>query len=240
MLTLAVLLLMSAIGSAAQEIVTSRAVIPVVGSVRGVGGIEWRSDVAIRNDLPANVEILMTLVSLPDEPFYFTTIPAGQTITFNNIVRDTFGLDGVLSPLVVQTFAPMSVTVGSIAYGIRGAELTEPQVIQAFYGNGIPHFQTLPSLARNDTFRTNIGISNLGDSKATIVMALQRVAGRNVAVLSMDIAPRSHMQLPLELFFPLIAESDGLALVVEQTGEVLVYGSVLANATSNGRFVAPR
>ncbi|MBV9496001.1 MAG: hypothetical protein JOZ54_17270, partial [Acidobacteria bacterium] len=92
-----------ALGQEQQPPVTTSVVVPVVGSTDGPGDMRWRTDVFLRNDLRTEATVSLALPTAPDQPAVITTIPPGQTVSFPDIVGQTFGMDTVLSPLVIET-----------------------------------------------------------------------------------------------------------------------------------------
>ncbi len=238
---LAAILFMFALSVTAQELTVSEAIVPVVGSTPGLGNVVWSTDVALQNPMPYDVEVVLSLVGVPDDPFLFTTIRAGDTMALTDLSRLTFGVFGRLAPLRVQTLAATSVTVAAVVHGMTVDGPTEPEVLTVQYGKFRPMLVTVPALIVNAQFRTNIGLVNPSETEAIVILALQKVPGRNIGVVSRVIPPRTHLQLPLQSFFPLLTEGENISLVVEHTNpEAYVYASVIANATNNARYYGPR
>lgn len=220
------------------EFEVSRAVVPVAGSVRGVGDVEWRTDVVITNPFPADVEVILTMPALPNEPFFMTTIPARATVRLVDIARQAFGTTGRLSPLVVHTLGPVSVAIGAEAYPVREGLATYRQAIpamQVMAGVGLHRFAPL---AMNERYRTNIGLVNLGETETAITLAVQRVAGRNLASTTIPIPPRSLVHAPLRGLFPLLPDGDHIILIAQSaSADTDVYASVIENETQRAVFV---
>lgn len=214
------------------------AVIPVIGHVAGFEGVEWRSDVAVRNDLSYPVEIFLTVPGIPGEPFIMQTLAPGESVTFTDASATTFGTTGYLSPLVVQTPGKQSVSVLATAYGIKGGKVTRTQIIPAVYGTTGPGTRTLRGLSFGNEYRTNIGLGNLGETPVTVSLALQRVAGRNVALTTVVLPPHSLVHESLQKFFPLVTEGSDFSVVFDspQPGSY-AYASVILNSTNDGTFV---
>ena len=214
------------------------AVIPVIGHVAGFEGVEWRSDVAVRNDLAYPVEIVLSVPGVPGEPFLMQTLAPGESVTFTDASATTFGTTGYLSPLVVQTPGTQSVSVLATAYGIKDGKVTRTQIIPAVYGTTGPGSRSLRGLSFGNEYRTNIGLGNLGDTPVTLSLALQRVAGRNVAVTTVVLPPHSLIHEALQKFFPLVTEgSDFIVVVDSPTPGSYAYASVILNSTNDGTFV---
>ena len=113
---LALVAMLMPIGASAQdEQPTSTAVVPLVGTVTGIGGVHWRTDVELRNPFGSDLDVAVTLPTIADAPFLFFTMTSGQTIVLNDIMHEAFGLDETLAPLVVTTGAELT-SVIAIAF----------------------------------------------------------------------------------------------------------------------------
>lgn len=215
-------------------------VVPVVGSVFGAGLVHWKTDVELHNDQGTDVDVVLMLPAAPDQPFLSTTIPAGGTTRFRDVVGEAFGIEAALSPLLVITTGRRSVSIQATAYAMRGAELVTAEPIVPTYAAAAFPFRMLNNLSFSEDFRTNIGIANLGATEASFTLALQRLPGRNVAVTHINVPPNSLWHVPVQAFFPLITNGGDFSVLVE-TGspETYVYASVIDNETTAARFVAP-
>src|SRR5512138_3534378 len=122
-----VLMIVTAADAVAPQ--TVRVIVPVVGSVTGVGGARWLTDVVLRNDFKTEATVSLTLPTAPDQPFIIVTIPPGEALRFGNVVGEAFGMDSALSPLVIETLGNRSITVSATTYAVRGTEVSPPQPI---------------------------------------------------------------------------------------------------------------
>jgi hypothetical protein len=238
---LVALLLTAAPLAAQEETPTTSVLVPIVGSVLGANEMRWKTDIVLVNDMSSDIDVALELPTAPDSPAIITTLGPGQTQAFPDVVGEAFGLQQTLSPLLITTSGRRSVTVRATVYGLRGAETTEPQPITLNFGSSWYHYRALDGLSFNDEERTNLGIVNLGQTEANIVLALQRVPGRNVAVTRVTLPPRSNWHLPIQMYFPMIARGTGFTVIMETTArDTHAYASVIANSSSNARFVQPR
>ena len=237
---LLLLLVLAAGPLAAQEVAT--AVVPVVGSVFGATMVRWKTDVEIVNDTGADVDFSMELPLAPELAEMATTLSRGQSLRYPDVTGQLFGLDHILSPLVVRTFGRRSVTVRARVYAIReGGEPSPAAPIQTFVGSAFYPVRVLDGLAFSDEFRTNIGLVNFGERDADFVLALQRIPGRTIAATPVRVRAGSMVHTSIQSLFPLISDGSGFSVVVETPfPETYVYGSVIESATHAGRFVAPR
>jgi hypothetical protein len=220
---------------------TVSVIVPVVGNTDGPNNMRWKTDIELHNDLRTEATVSLALPTAPDQPAIITTIPPGQTVRFPDIVGQTFGFERVLSPLVVETMGRRSVTIRATAYGMRGTEIFQPQPISINYQSGVASpLRMLNGLSFSDTYRTNIGLANLGSEPATFTLALQRLANRNVAISRIPVAPNTLYHIAIQTLFPLITAGDDFSIIVEGSSpDTYVYASVIDNETNAAHFVQP-
>ncbi len=214
--------------------------VPVVGSVAGPNDVRWKTDVEVRNEMREEVFVALKLPTAPDMPTVGFTLPPGGIQRFTDVVGEAFAMDAALSPLIVETMGKRSVRVSANVYGIRGNTVTRAQTIPIAYTEATYPLRTLNGLSFSDVFRTNLGLVNLGERDAAFTLALQRLSGRNIAVSRMTVSPNSLVHTSIQSLFPLITKGDDFSVVVESSApNTYVYGSVIENATSEARFIAP-
>jgi hypothetical protein len=229
-----------AVPAAAQEIAT--AVVPVVGSVFGATMVRWKTDVEIVNDTGGDVDFSIELPMAPELAEMATRLPRGATLRYPDVVGQLFGLDHVLSPLIVRTLGRRSVTVRANVYAVHASgPPAAPQPLTTVYGSSFYPVRVLDGLAFSDDFRTNIGLVNFGDTDADFVLALQRLPGRTIAVSPVRVRAGSLVHTSIQSLFPLISKGNGFLVVVETPSrDTYVYGSVIESATQSGTFIPPR
>jgi hypothetical protein len=233
-------ILLFATSAAAQTPQSVSVLVPIVGSVIGPGAVRWKTDVNLHNDSRDEMFVALRLPTAPDQPTIAFTLPPGGTQRFADVVGEAFALESALSPLIVETMGKRTVRVAATAYAIREADVTRGEPIPIVYSYASYPFRTLNNLSFSDLFRTNIGIVNLGDREATFTLGLQRLAGRNIAVARMTTPPISLTHTAIQSLFPLIAKGDNFDVVIETSApNTYVYASVIENATSEARFIAP-
>jgi hypothetical protein len=236
----AIAALLWAASAAAQTPQTVSVLVPIVGSVIGPNEVRWKTDIELHNDSGEEMFVALRLPTAPDQPTIAFTLPAGGTQRFADVVAEAFGVDAALSPLVVETMGKRSVRVSATAYGIRGSDITRGEPIPITYSEASYPLRTLHNLSFSDIFRTNLGLVNLGDHQASFTLALQRVAGRNIAVARISIPPNALAHTAIQTLFPLIMKGDDFNVVIETSSpSTYVYASVIENATSEARFIAP-
>ena len=216
-----------------------KALIPIVGSVRGANEIQWRTDVELVNNTGAEATVAISLPTVPDQPMILLTIAPSSTQRFTDVVGEAFGLEAAMSPLLVQTAGRRSVGVRAFAYGIRGGEVFRPEPIAITYGDAFYPARYLQGLSFSDNFRTNIGLANLGDQPAQFALALQRLPGRNLTISRVTIPPNTLWHQSVQMLFPLITSGDDFSVLVETFAhDTYVYASVVDNVTNEARFVS--
>jgi hypothetical protein len=239
-LTMALILV--AATAAAQDLPpVSTTVVPVVGSTFGVSMARWLTDVEIVNETGFPADVAIELSSVPDAPVFFLTLGPGQTQRFTDIVGQAFGLEAALSPLRVTTGGRRAVTVRATAYAVGGAEISPLQPISVYRSETWFPIRVLDGLAFSDELRTNIGIANLGDQDANLVLGLQRVPGRNVALSHLRVAAGTLLHTSIQSIFPMITKGNGFSVVVETSArQTHVYASVIRNSDNGASFITPR
>ena len=227
----------SAAGQTAGDIAT--VVVPVVGSVVGENFISWKTDLELVNDSAAEVIVALEPVG-HDDRMLVESIEPGGSRRYPDLVGATFGLEGVLAPLVIRTSGRRSVIIRATAYGTRGNESFPPLPIPINYTPVYAPSRVLTGLAFSPEYRTNIGLANLGTRPAEVVLGLQRIAGRTIAVQRLVLPPNSLRHEAIQHLFPLITKGDDFAIVIETSSrDVHTYASVLQNATNAAKFVPP-
>jgi len=227
----------------APELPSATVMVPVVGKVYGAGSVQWRTDVDLINTLGRDVMVMLTLPTAPGDQFLGVPLPSGATEHISDVIA-SFSMDRALSPLKVTTLnSRQSIRVSATVYAVKLDDPTgplHPEPIAVTYGDPFFPIRTLYGLSFSDSFRTNVGIANLGETPALFTIALQRVSGRNIAVTQLTVPPGTLWHTSIQALFPLITKGDDFSLLIE-TGyrQTYVYASVIENATNDARFIEP-
>lgn len=234
-----VLLLLSATGAAQETEDITTVIVPVVGSVVGERQVTWKTDLELINDSAAEVIVALEPVGHDDRTIIEAIEPGGVR-RYPDLVGAVFGLDGALVPLAVRTMGRRSVGVRATAYGTRGTESFTPLPIPVNYSYAWAPSRVLSGLNFSDDYRTNVGLANLGAEPAEIVLGLQRIAGRTLAVQRLTLPPNTLRHIAIQVLFPLITKGSDFSIVVETPSrETHLYASVIENTTNAARFVQP-
>ena len=213
-------------------------IVPVVGNTLGANGVVWKTDLELHNDQPNEVIVAIELANPPN--FVSQTLAPGETLRMQDVVGQSFGVEGSPSPLIIRTSGRRSILIRAIAYGVRGGEVFPPHEIAVQYRPVFFPTRVLHNLAFSDDYRTNIGLANLGTRSADFILALQRLNGRNLAVTRVSIPANSLWHFSVQSAFPLITKGENFSVLIETSSpDTYVYGSVVENATNAGRFIEP-
>lgn len=218
---------------------------PSVAHAPGAGGTQWRTNVAVVN--PAASAANVTLTFLPygggGTPLERTVqLGSGATVEWNDILVSLFDVNPVSSvkgslrivgdgPLVLgsRTYNQTSTgTFGQFYPAVTGWDALLPG------GTGI-----VASLKKTTTFRSNLGVVNLGASEARVRVTLRDGSGTAIGVpVEAEVPPGRYWQWD-DVFAPRYTGAGERPLayaVVEQIGgsaPVWFYGSVVDNATGD-------
>jgi hypothetical protein len=214
-------------------------VVPVVGSITGANEVRWKTDLEVHNTEAREVTAIIELALDPDR-FVMQQLAPGQRLRFIDVMGELFGVDGMLSPLIVRTSGRRSVVIRASTYGTRGGEVYPATPIAINYGTTYAPRRVLQNLSFSDDYRTNIGLANLGTEPAEFLLALQRIPGRNLALTRVPVPPTALWHFSIQQAFPLITQGENFSVVVETSAtDTQVYGSVIENATHTARFIDP-
>jgi hypothetical protein len=234
----AIFLVAPALAGHAQQSVS--VIVPVVGSSTGPFETKWKTNVVLRNELKTEATVALSLPVAPEQPAILLTIPPGREQQFTDVVGEAFGLDNVLSPLVVQTLGTRSVRVHAAAYALKGGQASMPQPVPVTDANSFAQLRTLGPLSYSDTRRTNIGLINLGEREAVITLALRAQSGEIVGGTRSVLGPNGMSHLAVQLMFPAMKNGDNYSVLVETAArDTYVYASVIDNKTNEADFIVP-
>jgi hypothetical protein len=237
----AILLLLGAAAAEAADAPNVSVLVPIVGSIVGMNNVRWKTDVDLFNESRSEANVMLSLPAAPDQPFILVTMAPGSAQHFGDIVASTFGMSEVLSPLKITTIeSSRSVRVAANVYGVYEAGVTRPEPIAITYSATYFPLRALAGLSFSDTFRTNIGLANLGEHEAVFTLALQRVTGRNVAVTRYRVSANALVHTSVQSLFPMITKGDDFTVLVETSApNTYVYAAVVDNETNQTHFIQP-
>ena len=228
-----------ALAGAAEEPPITTIVVPVVGNVLGENEVRWKTDVELQNTQREDLIVALEPAGYEDRTIVETIEPGGVR-RYTDVVQQAFGLDSLLAPLVVRTAGRKPVTVRVTAYGVRGNETFPAMPIPIEYTPPFAPARVLEGLSFSANYRTNVGLANLGAKEAEVVLGLQRLPGRTLAMSRLKLGAGSLQHVSIQTLFPLITKGDDFSIVVETSApDIHCYASVIENATNFARFIPP-
>ena len=238
-------------------------VIPAVGLTAGGGGTMWTSSVYVFNPQPYTLRISITYLprfgEIGDE--ILLELPANMTAVTENVLRDWFETTGSGSllfatfpednPDVEDDILARSFLVRSRTFNTGGSGGT--------YGQGIPGTYVgllddgISSIAEGVTnigtpgingFRTNVGVANLSEETAWLLVVVYDEEGQVVGdtfnnPLEFTVNPYAYDQQPL----PIVGTNLTLEFFLDDpSGDAVVfpYVSVVDNRSGDATYIEPK
>lgn len=216
--------------------------IPVAAHVRGVGGSVWRTDVAILNPHagPASAEVRLRNGG---EIWTMTVvIPAGAAHALEDVVDQLVGGNGQGS---IEVISDLGVTVTSRTYNVASTGTFGQSLDGLSPGVGLEPGRraVVGPLQENVSFRTNIGVLNMGQVPLTTRIELYDSAGTLVGFYDLAVPPGEVRQdgRPYSARFARSDIAGGYAIVTLESGALAwAYASVIDAGTGDPTTVAMR
>ena len=162
----------------------SRVVFPTVGTVPGVGGAYWRSDLMLHNPWKETISLDLRYVAGDVRAHRNVILGAGQSIVWPDVVRTFFGAPesrGVLWIEYRGTNAPVArVKTSDVAHEAK-ATIDAPLTLAGSATAGTPSDDlTIFGLPSTKDRRINIGIVNVGAIPATFRITARSRTGQPI------------------------------------------------------------
>ena len=225
---------------------TTTSVVPAVARINGVGGTVWVSDVTFANPHSTSVEVELTYLprdldntGAPTRQFI---VGPGQSMTLGDVVQGTFETHGS-GALLVQAQRPLVVVSRTFNDTPDG---TFGQFIAGFDNRGAIHAGQvgyLMMLEESESFRSNLGLINLGLDQVMVEVLFVDPSGSDLGVLSYTLPPLGVIQsnrVLRELTNLDVAGFRAEVRVLTPEGRVMAYGSVVDNLSGDPTFVDTR
>lgn len=212
------------------------------------GALHWRTDMRIFNPGTAKVDGTLTFTPSGHLPPPVPTsiplsIPAGQVVALDDVLHSKFAQTniggaiqfkpGVESPLVVsaRTFdQDVAGTYGQFVPAVTAADGV---------GRGDLPLQLL-QVEESDNFRTNVGITEVTGSPATVEISAVVPEAKVSGVITADLGPNEFIQynsIMKSLGYPIAYNVRVSIKVIAGTGRVAGYASVIDNRTADPTYV---
>jgi hypothetical protein len=199
--------------------------VPVAAHTDGANGSQWRSELGLLNpgSRSASVEVRF---HGPDTVMSSSIgVPAGAQSVLSDVVGQ-LGASGqgaleVIADrplmLTARTYNQVAPDAGCFANGTQGQDYP---VLDASGGLEAGQSAFLPALEEDDAYRTNIGVVNMGEANATVLVELFDGAGTKLAEFTRQLQPGRWKQesQPFRNLAGQTAMSAGYARVTVQSG----------------------
>ncbi|RLE28230.1 MAG: hypothetical protein DRJ65_00395 [Acidobacteria bacterium] len=209
--------------------------IPVAAHLTGFGGSVWRSDVAIHNGCGQSAEIEITLHHSGGTSSQSLTVAAGASVLLEDVVADLVSgnISGSLEIVSDQVLTIRSRTFNQADTGTFGQSL---DAVVEDDGIDFARSAIVGQLLENQTFRSNIGVINMGGIDAEVEIELFDRFGASVGTFELDVPAGRVIQdgRPFSARFGRNDIEGGFARVMVLRGtDVFAYGSVVDNDTGD-------
>lgn len=218
--------------------------VPVSAQTTGAGSSYWRTELTIFNASPfsANVDFVFLPNPGGTPMSRSTVILANRSVTWDNVLRDLFGLTSSTGAIGIQATNPAGTP------DLRVSSRTFTTADKGTYGQFVPDVATsipakmyITGIDSNAQFRTNVGFVNRSDAAVSSNVTLLDSGGGVIATRSVSFPPKSFQQYALSsLFSALSAQSKtGMSMVVQSSmaDAVTSYASVIDNRTQDPVFL---
>ncbi|MGV8039355.1 MAG: PKD domain-containing protein [Thermoanaerobaculaceae bacterium] len=215
------------------------------GHLAGAAGSNWVSDAVLHN--PATAEATTFLYFLrkgingTNASGVRAKVPAGQSVKLADLVLATFGQSSASGAVLVGSDRPLVVTsrtYNTAAAGTYGQYIEGYPTAQAVAG--IEEVRLI-GLARNATYRTNIGFANATGSALDVTVELRRADGSLLGTKPVRVEPWSYGQ-ENDIVAAFSQSVDNLHAIVrasQTSARYFTYASVIDGRTNDPIQVVP-
>ncbi len=210
------------------------------------GGAFWKTDLSIRNKGTSAASVIVKFLGQSSDgrggPERSVSVPAGQTVTWRDVLSSLFGLTNDFGPILVRASTANLAILGQ-TWTAGGA---------GTYGQSVPVLSTDELIGstpksilgvRQDTFfRTNLMLANATESTAAVTVQLVSTAGAVLKTLNVSLGPLSRAQYNVGGDFGYPNLSDAVFVISSPTAGARIgaYASVIDAGTADPRTLLPR
>lgn len=221
--------------------VTYRYLLPGVAHNPGVGGTMWRTSSAAVNRGASDALLRLRFTGSDGSTIERAlTLPSGTTHEWSNILETLFGLASSTSSsgiIEVTSSTPIFITSRTFNQTASGTYGQYYPSLTATEGLGPGRLGVLPQLKKNASFRTNIGVVNLGTAPCTALIKLHGATGTQVGVTKQLAVDPGRWRQQTDIFADTGAGNQNVAYAtVEVQGAsdlVWAYASVIDGSTGD-------
>lgn len=213
-------------------------VLPVVGSVAGSFGSQFRTTIQLTN--PTNATINGRFVFHPinttgsdSDPDELYTLTAHKSVLLHPI-ETIFGTTGVGS-IDVITFGTAPPVISTRVFNDTGATGTsgfseDAVAVENALGIDQTGYVTLPDDL--DNYRMNIGIRTLA-AGATLSITYSQLSGATIASKTLSLGPNRLTQVPVQDFTGSAPAADASIAIKVTAGNAIIYSTTTDNRTND-------
>lgn len=228
-----------------NQVLSNRYVVPGVANLLGANNSNFHTDMRVFNAGTTSVPVTMSFSGNGNAaPFNFTLAP-GEIRTFNDVVKNTFNLNGAGGAIVATTQSNSSLVLTARTYSIAPTGGTFGQFIP-----GVTPAQAIglnesalniTQLEQSPAFRSNAGVVEVTGQAATVRLSLYNPDAKSVPSIDVPLAPNQFVQLGnvFSTAFPGASVYNGRisAQVIGGTGKISAYGSLIDNRSNDPAFI---
>lgn len=254
-------LLIAPVVARAQSVYSDTYVIPAVSHTAGQNGT-WMSDVVITNfqSVPLNVQLIFVESGENNADNIFpvmtstingsVTVGANSTILLRDVVNGYRGKQYVSGALILGGDAPFAVTSRSYLVTVNGTTVGQTVTpARDFFDNSIGRSDNtqvaiIPGIANNATTRTNIGLlagaGSAGGTPFIVQITIRDGSGTNLGSRFVTVPPGNFIQTQFSvasITSTLFSVGSAEIKLVQGTGTVVPYASVIDNATGSPMYI---
>lgn len=215
------------------------------GHLAGAAGSNWVSDAVLHNPDTAEATTYLYFlrkgVNGTNASGVRTRVPAGQSVKLADLVLATFGQSSASGAVLVGSDRPLVITsrtYNTAGTGTYGQYIEGYPAAQAVAGS---EEVRLIGLARNATYRTNIGFANATASAIDVTVELRRADGSLVGSKPVRVEPWSYTQ-ENDIVAAFSQSVDNLHAIVrasQASARYFTYASVIDGRTNDPIQVVP-
>jgi hypothetical protein len=231
--------------TAAGPVLSWKATVPAVAHAPGAFGSLWRTELALVNEAGTPADAVLTFGPVEGEAVCRTTcVPEGGTHEWADVLASLFGVEaadsasGVVNVESDRELCVSSRTFSEAESGTFGGYLPAVAARDGLVSGTIG---ILPQLARTDLFRTNVGVTNLGEDPASVTVRLRGTAAESLGEPVVLSVPPGGLVQVVDVFGAAGAGDRDLAwATVEATTPgslVWAYASVIDNRTGDPTII---
>jgi hypothetical protein len=210
--------------------------VPVVSHASGLAGSQWRSDVGVLNAGSVAAHVTLNFYGSGGVLSGTDTVAAGSQAIYTDLVNQLSSSYSGSGALEVDSDQPIFVTsrtYNQAASGTFGQDYNSYTPAQGYSAGQVFY---LPQLTENSSYRTNIGVTNIGTTAAAVTVALYDANGMKLNEFQINLNPGQFTQdtQPFKNRAGQTNMTKGYAkLTVTSGAAVIAYASVIDNVTND-------